>query len=44
MLQKQEAERIAHERRNAGLCQHCGGRFKGIFKKTCTACGKPKDY
>ncbi len=26
------------------LCQYCGGRFKGVFKITCSNCGKPKDY
>lgn len=26
------------------LCQHCGGEFKGLFKKVCSKCGKPKDY
>ena len=39
-----EQERIACERRDAGLCQHCGGTFKGLFTKKCVACGKPKDY
>lgn len=28
----------------AGLCQHCGNRFTGFFKKNCSVCGKPKDY
>lgn len=32
------------ERRCAGKCQHCGGNFKGLFKKVCSSCGKPKDY
>ena len=27
-----------------GLCQHCGGHFKGVFKKVCEQCGLPKDY
>ncbi len=26
------------------LCQHCGGKFRGVFKKVCSKCGKPKDY
>ena len=30
--------------RETGLCQHCGGTFKGIFSKKCSSCGKPKDY
>ena len=25
-------------------CQHCGGKFKGIFSRVCRECGKPKDY
>lgn len=27
-----------------GLCTHCGGKFKGVFKPVCQNCGKPKDY
>lgn len=30
--------------RTAGVCQYCGGAFKGLFLKTCTQCGKKKDY
>ena len=30
--------------RSQGLCQHCGGEFKGLFGKKCVKCGKPKDY
>ena len=30
--------------RNAGVCQYCGGSFKGLFTKTCAKCGKKKDY
>ena len=30
--------------RSQGLCQHCGGTFKGLFTKKCTNCGKEKDY
>ena len=25
-------------------CVHCGGDFKGVFKKVCSVCGRPKDY
>ena len=25
-------------------CQYCGGEFKGLLKKSCSQCGKPKDY
>jgi alpha-tubulin suppressor-like RCC1 family protein len=42
--QEEEAKRIAVQRRNAGLCQHCGGELKGLFSKKCVSCGKPKDY
>ena len=35
---------LAAHRRRAGECQHCGGMFKGTFKKKCARCGKPKDY
>ena len=38
------AARIARERRSQGLCQHCGGVFKGLFGKKCSSCRKPKDY
>ena len=30
--------------RSAGVCQHCGSEFKGLFTKKCVRCGKPKDY
>ena len=32
------------EYRSQGLCQHCGGSFKGLLFKKCSACGKEKDY
>lgn len=27
-----------------GRCAYCGGELKGVFKKFCSKCGKPKDY
>ena len=33
----------AHWRRKR-LCQHCGGMFEGLLSKTCSVCGRPKDY
>lgn len=30
--------------REKHLCQHCGGKFTGLFSKACKSCGKPKDY
>lgn len=42
---KREAEEATRRnRRVAGVCQHCGGGFKGLFSRTCTSCGKKKDY
>lgn len=31
-------------RQPSNICQFCGGAFKGILKKVCSVCGKPKDY
>ena len=41
---REQAQRIAMQRRNAGRCQYCGGEFKGLFAKKCVNCGRPKDY
>ena len=30
--------------RSKGLCQHCGGVFKGFLTKTCSRCGIEKNY
>lgn len=30
--------------RDAGLCQYCGGSFRGWLSRTCSVCGKAKDY
>ena len=30
--------------RSEGVCQYCGGEFKGLLFKSCSACGKKKDY
>ena len=38
----EERQRFAY--RSQGVCQYCGGSFKGFFTKTCTNCGKVKDY
>ena len=44
-IKKQEEINKQQERyRNAGVCQYCGGSFKGLFTKTCIECGKKKDY
>lgn len=31
-------------RKMNGVCQYCGCSFKGLLKKVCSKCGKPKDY
>ena len=30
--------------RSLGLCQYCGGKFKGLFTTKCSVCGQPKNY
>ena len=39
-----QQQRQRQQRRETGLCQHCGGTLKGLFTKKCVNCGKPKDY
>lgn len=44
---RKEEERKEMEkstRRSQGVCQYCGGAFKGLFSKKCSVCGRPKDY
>lgn len=38
------SQSITNQRKQQGLCQHCGGIFKGLFIKKCSKCGKAKDY
>lgn len=42
--QRKEREVKMQRYRIAGVCQYCGGRFKGLFTKICSSCGKRKDY
>ena len=37
-----EQETLSRMEKN--LCIHCGCEFKGVFRKICSNCGKPKDY
>ena len=41
---QEEINKQQEQYRNAGVCQYCGGSFKGLFTKTCSNCGKKKDY
>ncbi len=41
---KRKEEAIKKERREKGVCQHCGGQFKGFLTRKCICCGKKKDY
>lgn len=43
ILREQEEKQKAIYR-SQKCCQHCGGKFKGLFSKCCSVCGKPKDY
>lgn len=42
--QYNNSQSITSQRKQQGLCQYCGGTFKGLFIKKCTTCGKAKDY
>ncbi len=49
--EREEAEQERKKRleqmsafRSRGLCQHCGGEFKGLTTKKCSKCGIPKNY
>lgn len=42
--EKRKEEALKSWRRCEGLCQHCGGDFKGFFTRKCSKCGKVKDY
>lgn len=39
-----KGNRLKLSRISEGLCQHCGGKFKGLFNKVCSECKKKKDY
>ena len=41
---EQELTQRKNDYRSQKLCQHCGGKFKGLFKKVCSNCGRSKDY
>ena len=41
---EQQRLTLERKRREDGVCQHCGGEFKGLFMKKCAVCGQRKDY
>lgn len=43
-VRRANEEKLRAERMAKGLCTKCGGKFKGLFKKTCSHCGCKKDY
>ena len=43
-MPQEQRIKVEIERRIKNLCLHCGGEFKGMFTKTCSICGKKKDY
>ena len=42
--EKKKEESLKKERREKGLCQYCGGSFKGLIIKRCSICRKRRDY
>lgn len=42
--EKYAAERKSREWQSKGVCQFCGGDFKGLLVKKCEKCGKKKSY
>lgn len=42
--EKEYYNSLYSKRRSERLCQHCGGKFKGLFNPKCTYCGQEKDY
>ncbi len=39
-----ELEDFEQSNKEKNVCQYCGGKFKGLFKKVCSKCGKEKSY
>ena len=42
--EQRDEERTRQYWREAGVCQRCGGMFKGLLFKKCINCGMSKDY
>ncbi len=43
-IEIEKREKIINNRKSQHLCQHCGGKFKGVFTKICIECNQKKDY
>ena len=44
---REQAQAQEHQKyvwRKKGVCQHCGGAFKGVIGRKCSVCGVAKDY
>lgn len=37
-------QKIVEKWKRLRVCRHCGGEFKGVFKKVCVRCHTEKDY
>lgn len=44
MAEAEEFYRLRRERQDNDVCEYCGGKFKGVFSKKCTKCGREKNY
>lgn len=44
LFRELDAQVTAERRMADGLCRHCGGEFRGLFRQKCEKCGRPKDY
>lgn len=44
LFRELDSQVTAEHRIAQGLCRHCGGEFRGLFRQKCEKCGKPKDY
>ena len=43
-LEIEKSQQKMAEYRSRNVCQYCGGSFRGLLAKTCSKCGRKKDY
>ena len=43
-LEIEKSQQKMAEYRSRNVCQYCGGSFRGLLTKTCSKCGRKKDY